>query len=63
MKSLSIALAAIALLTSGLIFAEQSAQTLPQVEEQQRKAELAALADPKTFSDDICWTAPDWQDG
>jgi hypothetical protein len=61
-KSLTIAAAAIALLASGLIFADQPEQALPHVAEQQRQIDSAALADPQSFSDDICWTAPDLQD-
>jgi hypothetical protein len=62
MKSLSIAVAATALLASGLIFAQEPKQVLPHIEEQQRQAERSAIIDPQHFSDDICWVSSDWQD-
>jgi hypothetical protein len=64
MKStLSMLALAATLVTSGAVLAAGDGQpVLPEVEAQQRQAQLASLPEPAAFSDDICWVAPEWRD-
>jgi hypothetical protein len=64
MKStLSMLALAAALMTSSAPFAAGDTQPVPpEVEAQQRQAQLNSLPEPAAFSDDICWVAPEWRD-
>jgi hypothetical protein len=62
-STLSILALAATLVTSGAPFAAGDSQpVLPEVEAQQRQAQLTGLPEPAAFSDDICWVAPEWRD-